>query len=203
MISVVSVIVGVTALIPMFGAWIGGAIGVFFILMVEPIKALIFIIFLLILQQVEGNVIYPKVVGDSIGLPGILVLCAVTVGGGIAGIGGILFSVPITSVAYTLIKEFIEKKRIERNNMVVEMIAEGGHIEEVGALLNIEHPEVLFDDEKSVVTENEDPIETPKNPSDKEAPENPSDKEAPENPASKKKLLINISKAKKNKKKKN
>jgi len=147
MASVVSVIVGVTALIPIFGAWIGGALGMFFILLVDPVKALVFIIFLLILQQLEGNIIYPKVVGESIGLPGILVLCAVSVGGGVGGIAGILFSVPLTSVAYYLVKEYIEKKRDERNKLVTEMISDGGHIEEVGELLNIEHPEVLFDDE--------------------------------------------------------
>jgi len=149
MISVVSVIVGVTALIPIFGAWIGGALGMFFILLVDPVKALWFIVFLLILQQLEGNIIYPKVVGESIGLPGILVLCAVTVGGGFAGIPGILFSVPLTSVVYTLVREFIEKKRNERNKLLVEMITEGNHIEEVGEMLHIDHPEELFDIEEA------------------------------------------------------
>ncbi len=107
---VVSVVVGVTALIPMFGAWIGGAVGAFFILMENPIKALIFVIFILVLQQLEGNIIYPKVVGDSIGLPGVLVLCAVIVGGDIGGIPGILFGVPVTSVAYTVFKEYVYDK---------------------------------------------------------------------------------------------
>ncbi len=111
---VVSVVVGVTALIPMFGAWIGGAIGAFFILMEDPIKALFFVIFILVLQQLEGNIIYPKVVGESIGLPGILVLCAVIIGGDIGGIPGILFGVPITSVVYTLLKGYAYDKAEKR-----------------------------------------------------------------------------------------
>lgn len=144
MASVVSVIVGVTALIPIFGAWIGGALGMFFILLVDPFKALVFIIFLLILQQLEGNIIYPKVVGETIGLPGILVLCAVTIGGGLGGIPGILFSVPITSVIYTLIHEFIEAKRIERNRKLADMICEGGHDDEVNELLSFNNSHTIF-----------------------------------------------------------
>lgn len=107
MASVVSVIVGVTALVPIFGAWIGGALGALLILMEDPMKALFFIVFILILQQLEGNIIYPKVVGESIGLPSMLVLCAVTVGTGLGGIPGLLFSVPTTSVIYILLKEKI------------------------------------------------------------------------------------------------
>ncbi len=107
MASVVSVIVGVTALVPIFGAWIGGALGALLILMDDPMKALFFIVFILILQQLEGNIIYPKVVGESIGLPSMLVLCAVTVGTGLGGIPGLLFSVPTTSVIYILLKEKI------------------------------------------------------------------------------------------------
>lgn len=173
MASVVSVIVGVTALIPIFGAWIGGALGMFFILLVDPVKAVIFIVYLLVLQQLEGNIIYPKVVGESIGLPGILVLCAVTVGGGAAGIPGILFSVPITGVVYTLLKEFIDKKRDERNQMVAEMISDGDHIKEVGELLDIKDPEKLFKDatEDEASTENDGEKESTE--SEKEEKENP------------------------------
>lgn len=120
--SVVSVVIGLTALIPIFGAWIGGAVGILFILMYDPVKAFFFLIFLLVLQQLETNIIYPKVVGDSIGLPGILVLASVTVGGGIGGVPGLLISVPLTSVIYTLIKEFVEvtleKKRIEKERLL-------------------------------------------------------------------------------------
>ena len=83
-------LVGVTALIPIVGAFIGAGISAFIIMTENPMQAIIFLIFLIILQQFEGNIIYPKVVGDSIGLPGIWVLAAVTVGGGLYGIVGML-----------------------------------------------------------------------------------------------------------------
>ena len=172
MVSVVSVIVGVTALIPIFGAWIGGALGMFFILIVDPVKAVVFIVYLLILQQVEGNIIYPKVVGESLGLPGILVLCAVTVGGGAAGIGGILFSVPITSVIYIILKEFIDKKRDERNSIVAELISDGDHMKEVGELLAIDDPEALFDDDFE--EESQEKTEEPKEEESSSEAEKPS-----------------------------
>lgn len=106
----ISVLVGFTALIPVFGAFIGTAVGAFLILLVEPIKALWFIIFIIVLQQLEGNLIYPKVVGKSVGLPGILVLAAVTIGGNAFGIVGMLLSVPICSVVYTLAVQAVGKK---------------------------------------------------------------------------------------------
>ncbi len=106
----VSVFVAVTALIPMFGAWIGGGFGFVLILLANPMKALWFIIFLLILQQVEGNLIYPKVVGKSVGLPGILVLVAVTIGSEAFGIPGMLFSVPVCAVLYSLYLEFMQQR---------------------------------------------------------------------------------------------
>ncbi len=108
--SVVSVLVGVTALIPMFGAWIGGGISAILILMVDPMKALLFLLFIVILQQLEGNLIYPRVVGQSMGLPGLLVLLAVVIGGNLFGVVGILISVPLCSVVYTLIKESVVKR---------------------------------------------------------------------------------------------
>lgn len=106
----VSVFVAVTALIPMFGAWIGGGFGFVLILLANPMKALWFVIFLLILQQVEGNLIYPKVVGKSVGLPGILVLVAVTIGSEAFGIPGMLFSVPVGAVLYSLYLEFMQQR---------------------------------------------------------------------------------------------
>ena len=112
----VSVLVGVTALIPMFGAFIGTAIGAFLILMVEPIKAIWFVVFILVLQQLEGNLIYPKVVGKSVGLPGIWVLCAVTIGAGGLGLGGMLVSVPVCSILYALLKEDVNKKITEKQS---------------------------------------------------------------------------------------
>ncbi len=105
----VSAFVAVTALVPIFGAWIGGGLGAFLILLAEPGKALWFILFLLVLQQVEGNLIYPKVVGKSVGLPGLLVLMAVTIGGEAFGILGMLFSVPVCAVLYSLYLEFMKK----------------------------------------------------------------------------------------------
>ena len=105
----VSAFVAVTALVPIFGTWLGGGLGAFLILLAEPIKAVWFIVYLLILQQVEGNLIYPKVVGKSVGLPGLLVLMAVTIGGGAFGILGMLFSVPVCAVLYSLYLEFMKK----------------------------------------------------------------------------------------------
>ena len=107
--SAVSAFVAVTALVPIFGAWLGGGLGTFLILLADPIKAVWFVLYLLILQQVEGNLIYPKVVGKSVGLPGLLVLVAVTIGGGAFGVLGMLFSVPVCAVLYNLYLEFMQK----------------------------------------------------------------------------------------------
>ena len=107
----ISVIIGFTALIPIFGSLIGGAVGVFLIFMVDPVKALVFLIFYLTLQQIETNAIYPKVVGDKINLPGIWVLVAVTIGGAIWGVLGMLIGVPMCSVFYTLLKEYVNNKK--------------------------------------------------------------------------------------------
>ena len=101
--ATISVLIGVTALIPVYGAFIGTIFGAFLIFMVSPIKALIFVIFILILQQFEGNLIYPKVVGKSVGLPGIWVFVAVTIGASLAGVVGMLISVPIASICYSII----------------------------------------------------------------------------------------------------
>ncbi len=106
----VSIFVAVTALIPIFGAWLGGGIGALLILLAEPVKAIWFVTFLLILQQLEGNLIYPKVVGKSVGLPGILVLMAVTIGGEAFGVLGMLFSVPVCAVLYSLYLEFMKNR---------------------------------------------------------------------------------------------
>ena len=110
---VISVLVAFTALIPVFGAFIGTAIGAFLILLTSPIKALWFVIFILVLQQIEGNLIYPKVVGKSVGLPGIWVLAAVTVGGSLFGFVGMLICVPVCSVLYSLLKIYVNIKTKE------------------------------------------------------------------------------------------
>ena len=112
----IGVLVGVTALIPVVGAFIGIIIGAILILSAEPIKVITFIIFVLILQQVEGNVIYPRVVGGSVGLPGMWVLVAVTVGGSLFGILGMLLGVPVFSVIYSMIKKDTEK-RLNNTNL--------------------------------------------------------------------------------------
>lgn len=105
----VGALVAFTALIPVAGAYIGAGVGAFMILTVDPIQAVIFLVFLVILQQLEGNLIYPKVVGSSMGLPGIWVLAAVTIGGGLAGIVGMLLGVPLAAVAYRIIKDDVAK----------------------------------------------------------------------------------------------
>lgn len=111
----IGVFIGFTALIPIAGAYIGAGVGAIMILTVSPIQAVQFLIFILILQQVEGNLIYPRVVGQSIGLPGIWVLTAITVGGGVLGIGGMLLAVPLFAAGYRLIRE-----DLARRNAIVE-----------------------------------------------------------------------------------
>ena len=107
--TMVGALVAFTALIPVAGAYIGAGVGAFMILTVSPVKALLFLVYILVLQQLEGNIIYPRVVGSSIGLPGIWVLAAVTVGGGVAGIPGMLFGVPLAAAAYRLLREDVER----------------------------------------------------------------------------------------------
>ena len=103
-------LVGFTALIPVAGAYIGAAVGAVMILTQSPLKALLFGVFLVILQQLEGNLIYPRVVGRSIGLPALWVLAAVTVGGSLMGIPGMLLGVPITAALYRLIREDMSRR---------------------------------------------------------------------------------------------
>lgn len=108
--TTISVLVAFTALIPMFGAFIGTGIGAFLILMIDPIKAIVFIIFIIILQQFEGNLIYPKVVGKSVGLPGIWVLVAVTIGASLFGIIGMIIGVPLCAILYGVIVNITNEK---------------------------------------------------------------------------------------------
>ena len=105
----ISALIAFTALIPVAGGYIGAGIGAFMILTVSPVKALIFLIFIVVLQQLEGNIIYPKVVGSSMGLPAIWVLAAVTIGGGIMGIIGMVISVPIAATAYRLLQKDLNR----------------------------------------------------------------------------------------------
>ncbi len=108
------IVIAITALVPIFGAFIGCAVGMLLIVMVNPIQALWFLVLFLVLQQVEGNLIYPHVVGNSVGLPSIWVLAAVTIGGNLFGIMGILVFIPLCSVLYALFATFVKKRLKER-----------------------------------------------------------------------------------------
>ena len=110
----VGIVIAFTALIPIFGAFVGCAVGVFMIFIEDPFKALIFVVMFLVLQQVEGNLIYPHVVGNSVGLPSIWVLAAVSVGGSLMGVVGMLIFIPVVSVAYALFREVVYLKLKQR-----------------------------------------------------------------------------------------
>ncbi|MEG0338329.1 MAG: AI-2E family transporter [Oscillospiraceae bacterium] len=114
----IGALVGISALIPIVGAFVGLIVGAFMIMMVDPMQAIWFIIFLLILQQIEGNLIYPRVVGTSVGLPAIWVLAAVTVGGGLFGIVGMLFAVPMMSIIYALTRRSVNKRLVEKDKLL-------------------------------------------------------------------------------------
>lgn len=118
--AVVGVTVGFTALIPVAGAYIGGAVGFLLILTSSPLKAILFVVYLVTLQQLEGNIIYPKVVGTSLGLPGIWVLAAVIIGGGISGIGGMLAGVPLSACLYRLIREDVHRENVPQETIPCE-----------------------------------------------------------------------------------
>lgn len=117
----VGVLIMVTALIPIVGAFIGCIVGAFLILMVNPVQALWFVVMFLVIQQVEGNVIYPKVVGSSVGLPPILVFAAVIVGGKLMGVAGMLVFIPLTSVCFTIGRAVIEMQ-ISKKKIPVEKL---------------------------------------------------------------------------------
>ena len=124
----IGTLIAFTALIPIFGAFIGCAVGCFLIFMVSPKQAILFIIVFLILQQIEGNLIYPHVVGGSVGLPSIWVLAAVTVGGNLMGIVGMLIFIPLVSVLYTIFREFVYLRLKEKHIKHQSIIQKGYHI---------------------------------------------------------------------------
>lgn len=105
---IISVLITVTALVPIVGATVGAIVGFLLIVITDPLKAVLFVVFLITLQQLEGNLIYPKVVGKAVGLPGVLVVSAVMVGGNIGGVFGTLIAVPTVAVLYALLREMIE-----------------------------------------------------------------------------------------------
>ena len=127
----IGILIAFTALIPIFGAFIGCAVGSFLIFMVNPQQAILFVIVFLVLQQIEGNLIYPHVVGESVGLPSIWVLAAVTIGGNLMGIVGMLVFIPLLSVLYTIFREFVYlrlKKQVTKTE--IEEYTEEEDIEE-------------------------------------------------------------------------
>ena len=120
-ITLISVLIAVTSLVPLVGGFVGCFVGAFFILVNNPMQALWFVVMFLIIQQIEGNLIYPRVVGGSIGLPGMWVLAAVTIGGDLMGVVGMLLMIPLSSVLYTLLRE-ITNKRLEKRNIAPEKL---------------------------------------------------------------------------------
>lgn len=121
--TVISVVIGATALIPIFGAFAGAAIGAILIVGVDFMQAVWFIVFIIVLQQIETNLIYPRVVGKSIGLPGILVLASVTVGGAVFGFGGIVLGIPVCSVIYCIFNEFVDKRTEDMEEKTAKKIS--------------------------------------------------------------------------------
>lgn len=121
----IGILIAFTALIPIFGAFIGCAIGAFLIFMINPVQAFWFIVLFLVLQQVEGNLIYPHVVGNSVGLPSIWVLAAVSIGGSLMGIVGMLIFIPMVSVLYALFREIVYLK-LKKNNIKMKDILQSG-----------------------------------------------------------------------------
>jgi predicted PurR-regulated permease PerM len=116
---VISVLIACTALVPVLGSFIGCAIGIFLIVMVNPLKAGLFIILFLVLQQIEGNIVYPRVVGNSVGLPAMWVLVAITIGGKLMGVAGMIIFIPLFSVAYVLLREEVYK-RLKKKKIVIK-----------------------------------------------------------------------------------
>lgn len=133
-IPLVSVLVAVTAFIPIVGAWIGCSLGAFFMLVNDPIQAVWFVIMFLVLQQIEGNLIYPRVVGTTVGLSGMWVLVAVSLGGSLFGIAGMFLMIPMTSVIYTVLRERtnqrLEKRQIDAGKLEAQPPELRSHIKE-------------------------------------------------------------------------
>ena len=127
-------------LIPIFGAFIGCAVGCFLIFMVSPKQAILFIIVFLILQQIEGNLIYPHVVGGSVGLPSIWVLAAVTIGGNLMGIVGMLIFIPLVSVLYTIFREFVYLRLKEKNIKQVTKTVVEEYTTELNTIVSVTRP---------------------------------------------------------------
>lgn len=117
--AVISVFISITSLVPIIGATVGVIVGFLLIFIVSPVKALLFLVFFVVLQQLEGSLIYPRVVGKSVGLPGVIVVCAVLVGGNIGGILGALLAVPTSAVLYTVLRDAVNR-RLKKTSLTPE-----------------------------------------------------------------------------------
>ena len=106
----IAVIIGLTNIIPFFGPFIGAVPSIFILLIISPLQALIFAVFILILQQVDGNIIGPRIIGDSVGLSSLWIMFAIIVGGAYFGVAGMILGVPVFSVIYTLLRDFVNKR---------------------------------------------------------------------------------------------
>lgn len=141
----IGIIIAFTALIPIFGAFIGCALGAFMIFMVNPRQAVVFVIMFLVLQQIEGNLIYPHVVGNSVGLPSIWVLAAVSIGGNLMGVVGMLIFIPIVSVIYTLFREivYLKLKKQKIKNVTAQTVEEYSEeeVQKMQEIFEAEHAE--------------------------------------------------------------
>lgn len=145
----VSFIIAVTAFVPVFGPIVGSVIGALLILIVDPAKALWFLLFIIILQQIESNVLYPRIMGKHVNLPGIWVLVAVTVGGGLFGVLGIIVSIPLCSVCYTLFNKWLAAKLESRNICHASMSHDASE------------PNYIFDESIGEIVVNDPPVEPP------------------------------------------
>ena len=148
----IGILIAFTALVPVFGAFIGCAVGSLLIFMINPRQAVLFIIVFLFLQQIEGNLIYPKVVGSSIGLPGIWVLAAIIIGSGLGGVVGMLLGVPVCAVIYMLVKEFIEN-RLRKRKLPQHTSSYVGNVDYITPDYVCEEPEPIFEEKPEPVEE--------------------------------------------------
>ncbi len=146
----VSVVVCVTALVPIVGAWVAAGIGAILILTVDPMKALWFVVFFVVIQQIEGNMIYPRVVGSQVGLPAMWVLIAITIGGGVLGVAGMLLGVPTVAVLYTLLRKEVQERLTERK------LEQNGDVS--SEVQNVQMPRALLSGEAQIEI-NAEPIE--------------------------------------------
>lgn len=167
--ATIGILTGITALLPIIGAWIGGGIGALLILVEAPERVIWFLLFILALQQIEGQFIYPRVVGNSIGLPGLLVLIAVILGGGFAGIMGIIFAVPLIAILYQLLKEAIHNMEEAERLAVPEPEPETG-LRIVDRPLNGPTMEAIVHADAAETSEEPEPVQEPV-----KEPESPAD----------------------------